>query len=156
MLISSLLRFSSHQHETGEMTMTTANRYQISTVHGESKSLFHVIDSHAADDDQPAIVATYHDKTSAERDTTNRKLPGDQLDQSGQYPIIDLSRPIRSERVRAGFQPHWRTIFVYLCGTCHNEVRVFANSFRGSRPEPGRGAISCPHCDFKRQYPDNK
>jgi len=57
--------------------------------------------------------------------------------------IIDLSRPIRSERVRAGFQPHWRTVFVYRCGGCGNEHRIYANSFRGKREVPGVGRVRC-------------
>lgn len=56
---------------------------------------------------------------------------------------INLGRPLRSERVRAGFQPHWRTVYVYRCPTCGAERRVFASAFRGSRPEPGTGAILC-------------
>lgn len=59
---------------------------------------------------------------------------------------IDLSRPIRSERVRAGFQPHWRTVYVYRCSLCGKETRVFAGAFRGTTPVPAVGAIACPHC----------
>lgn len=59
--------------------------------------------------------------------------------------VIDLRFPIRSERVRAGFQPHWRTVFVYRC-SCGKETRVFASAFRGSTPEPGIGGIYCAHC----------
>lgn len=55
---------------------------------------------------------------------------------------IDLSRPVGSERVR-DFQPPWRTVYIYKCA-CGRTVRVRANSFRGSRPEPGTGAILCP------------
>lgn len=56
---------------------------------------------------------------------------------------IGLRAPVRSERVRAGFQPHWRTVFIYRCSCCDSERRVFANSFIGSRPVPGTGAIVC-------------
>lgn len=59
---------------------------------------------------------------------------------------IDLSRPIGSKRVRAGFQPHWRTVYIYECDHGHT-IRVFAGSFRGKRAEPGVGAISCPQCE---------
>ena len=55
---------------------------------------------------------------------------------------VTLSAPIRSERVR-GFQPPWRTVYVYQCATCKSERRVYANSFRGTRPQPGVGAIVC-------------
>jgi hypothetical protein len=55
---------------------------------------------------------------------------------------IDLSVPSRSERVR-GFQPPWRTVFVYTCRTCKAEHKVRANSFRGKTPVPGVGAIIC-------------
>lgn len=65
---------------------------------------------------------------------------------------IDLRSPVRSERVRAGFQPHWRTVFIYTCAQGHN-VRVFANSFRGQTPVPSVGAITCPQCEFKEKYP---
>lgn len=58
--------------------------------------------------------------------------------------ILDLSRPIRSERVR-DFQPPWRTVYIYRCPNCGQETRVRAGSFRGTRPEPSRGAITCPH-----------
>jgi hypothetical protein len=59
---------------------------------------------------------------------------------------IDLQRPIKSERVRS-FQPPWRTVHVYKCDGCKNEVRVNANSFVGKHAVPGRGAIACPHCE---------
>lgn len=59
--------------------------------------------------------------------------------------MIDLQRPIKTERVRS-FQPPWRTVFVYECPDCKGLVRVRANSFRGKRPVPGVGAIYCPHC----------
>jgi hypothetical protein len=61
-----------------------------------------------------------------------------------QSTTIDLSRPVRSERVR-GFQPPWRTVYVYRCAQGH-EVRVRAGSFRGTRAEPGVGGIRCPRC----------
>jgi hypothetical protein len=57
---------------------------------------------------------------------------------------IDLSKPTRTERVR-GFQPPWRTVFVYHCQHGH-EVRVRASSFRGKTPVPSTGAITCPVC----------
>lgn len=57
---------------------------------------------------------------------------------------IDLSRPIRSERVR-DFQPPWRTVYFYKCPGCGYEWRVRANSFRGRNPEPSHGAIVCGH-----------
>jgi hypothetical protein len=56
---------------------------------------------------------------------------------------IDLSTPRRSERVRAGFQPHWRTVYVYKCSECGAFRRVYANAYRGPHPEPGTGAIVC-------------
>jgi len=56
--------------------------------------------------------------------------------------VVDMSRPIRSERVR-DFQPPWRTVYVYRCSGCGAERRVRASSFRGSRPEPSTGAIVC-------------
>ena len=59
--------------------------------------------------------------------------------------IINLSSPVRSERVR-DFQPPWRTVFVYKCKTCGKETRVRANSYRGKTAVPGVGAIACPHC----------
>lgn len=57
---------------------------------------------------------------------------------------LNLSTPIRSERVR-GFQPPWRTVYVYRCSACRQETRVGANAYRGRTPEPGVGAITCPH-----------
>ena len=60
---------------------------------------------------------------------------------------IKLNNPKRSERVRAGFQPHWRTMFIYECPQCKKETRVFANAFLGKSPVPGIGAIVCPHCE---------
>lgn len=56
--------------------------------------------------------------------------------------VIDLNRPTCSERVR-DFQPPWRTVFVYRCASCGGEHRVYANSFRGSRPTPGIGGFVC-------------
>jgi len=64
--------------------------------------------------------------------------------------VIDLSRPVKSEKVRAGFQPHWRTVFVYKCEHGHT-VRVFANSFRGKTPVPGVGGIKCLQCEQVEQ-----
>jgi len=58
--------------------------------------------------------------------------------------MIDLAKPIRSERVR-DFQPPWRTVFIYGC-TCGKETRVRANAYQGKRPVPGVGGIRCPHC----------
>ena len=55
---------------------------------------------------------------------------------------INLRTPIRSERVR-GFQPPWRTVYVYRCASCGAERRVRARSFRGTNPEPSVGAIRC-------------
>lgn len=59
---------------------------------------------------------------------------------------IILSHPIRTERVR-GFQPPWRTVYVYRCASCKGETRVRASAFRGRHSEPGVGAIACPHCN---------
>ena len=56
--------------------------------------------------------------------------------------MINLSTPIRSERVR-GFQPPWRTVYVYVCATCGAETRVYAAAFIGKRPVPGVGGIFC-------------
>lgn len=67
---------------------------------------------------------------------------------------INLSTPIRSERVR-GFQPPWRTVFVYQCSQGHT-VRVYANSFRGRTPVPSVGAITCSQCEFHAKYPGNQ
>jgi len=58
--------------------------------------------------------------------------------------LINLAAPVRRERVR-GFQPPWRTVFVYVCQAGH-EVRVRASAFRGTVAEPSRGAIACPQC----------
>lgn len=54
---------------------------------------------------------------------------------------INLRTPTHSERVR-GFQPPWRTVYVYRCA-CGAEHRMRANSYRGSRPEPSVGGIRC-------------
>jgi len=66
--------------------------------------------------------------------------------------LINLQGPARQVKVRAGFQPHWRTQFIYTCGAGH-EVKVFANSFRGPHPVRGVGAIECPQCEFAAKYP---
>jgi hypothetical protein len=60
--------------------------------------------------------------------------------------LIHLGRPIRTERVR-GFQPPWRTVYVYKCSKGHT-IRFRANRFRGTTPEPGGGAVTCPQCDL--------
>ncbi len=62
--------------------------------------------------------------------------------------ILNLSTPVRSERVR-GFQPPWRTVYVYACPVCGKETRVSAGSFRGRTPVPAIGGIACPHCNGK-------
>jgi hypothetical protein len=64
--------------------------------------------------------------------------------------LIQLGRPIGSCRKLVGFG-QWRTVFKYRCPNGH-EVGVFANSFRGTRPEPGVGAITCPQCEFHAKY----
>ena len=64
---------------------------------------------------------------------------------------INLSTPSSSVRER-GFQPPWHTIFIYRCKAANHEVRVRANSFSGSRPVPGVGAIMCPQCQFDAKY----
>lgn len=56
--------------------------------------------------------------------------------------VIDLSQPTRSARVR-GFQPPWRTVYVYVCPACGHQHRLRASSFRGRHPESGRGGIRC-------------
>ena len=56
--------------------------------------------------------------------------------------IIDLRRPIRSEK-RRGFQPPWYTVYVYQCPTCGAKHFMRANAFRGKRPEPAVGGIIC-------------
>ena len=56
---------------------------------------------------------------------------------------INLQAPSRSERIRAGFQPHWRTVFIYECQNCKRETRIYANAFFGKTPVTGIGAIRC-------------
>lgn len=60
--------------------------------------------------------------------------------------LLNLMTPVRRERVR-GFQPPWRTVFVYRCAGCGNETRVRAGAFRGAVAVPAVGAIRCPRCD---------
>ena len=62
--------------------------------------------------------------------------------------MMDLRLPIRSEKVRYGCHPHWRTVFVYRCHICGNETRVFANSFTGENPTPEVGGVYC-NCELK-------
>lgn len=62
--------------------------------------------------------------------------------------IVNLRTPVRRERIR-GFQPPWRTVFVYRCPSAH-EIRVNAGAFRGARAEPAIGAITCPQCERHR------
>ena len=56
--------------------------------------------------------------------------------------LINLSAPVRTEKVR-GYQPPWRTVYVYVCPQCGGETKVRANSFIGKNPQPSRGAIVC-------------
>ncbi len=60
--------------------------------------------------------------------------------------MLNLQNPIRTEK-RRGFQPPWYTVYIYRCKGCGKETTVRANSFRGPNPEPGVGAIRCPHCE---------
>jgi RNase P subunit RPR2 len=55
---------------------------------------------------------------------------------------VNLSTPVRSERVRVPFQKS-RTVWIYRCPACGHERRVFASSFRGQTPTPSVGAIRC-------------
>ena len=64
---------------------------------------------------------------------------------TGGTMMIDLSRPIRSERIRAGFQPHWRTVFIYRCLSCGAERRILDN---GDGRIPTIGGIRC-ECEGK-------
>lgn len=59
--------------------------------------------------------------------------------------LIDLARPVSKEKVRYGFQPHWRTVFIYRCPQCGKETRVYASKYRGKTPVPETGAIKCTH-----------
>lgn len=56
--------------------------------------------------------------------------------------VLNLNTPSGSERVR-GFQPPWRTVYIYRCGTCGNVIRMRASSFYGTRPTPSIGGIAC-------------
>ena len=56
--------------------------------------------------------------------------------------IIDLATPTGSERVR-GFQPPYRTVYIYRCPRCGSVRKVRAGSFRGTTPEPDVGGIVC-------------
>jgi hypothetical protein len=56
---------------------------------------------------------------------------------------IDLRYPRSRDRVRAGFQPHWRTVFVYVCPGCGAACRVYASSFSGTHATPAVGGIRC-------------
>lgn len=58
---------------------------------------------------------------------------------------INLRCPTGSKKERTGWG-EWGTVFLYKCSEGH-EVRVRASSFRGTTPEPGVGAISCPQCE---------
>lgn len=60
--------------------------------------------------------------------------------------LIDLSKPLRSEKVR-GFQPPWRTVFIYACPICKTELRMCASRFMGGVPVPELGTVRCerPH-----------
>lgn len=65
--------------------------------------------------------------------------------------MIDLRRPVRSERVR-GFQPPRRTVYVYVCPVTGRELRMRAGSFSGGRPVPGVGAVMCACCPVPVEY----
>jgi hypothetical protein len=76
-------------------------RFKVTTVHGESGSLFHVVDTAAPQDDQPAIVSTFTIKQEAEyvRDDTNKQ---DRIAKQRLQPVrfwsggmLRESRPIR-------------------------------------------------------------
>jgi hypothetical protein len=56
--------------------------------------------------------------------------------------IIDARSPVRSERVR-GFQPPWRTVYVYRCQSCGSEHRLRASAFSGPNPTPSVGGFVC-------------
>ena len=58
--------------------------------------------------------------------------------------MINLATPIRKEHVR-----EWRirTVFVYQCSECKEEVRVRASAFRSGIAIPASGTIACPLCD---------
>ncbi len=60
---------------------------------------------------------------------------------------IDLRTPISQKKQRSGWG-QWRTVFKYRCGNGH-EVGVYANSFIGPNPEPSKGAIMCPKCEWE-------
>ena len=67
--------------------------------------------------------------------------------------IIDLQRPIGSER-RRGFQPPYYRVYRYECPKCHARKVVRANSFIGRTAQPGVGAIRCdgPIPNFASTY----
>lgn len=57
--------------------------------------------------------------------------------------VIDLRKPVKGEYEGTGFGRVF--IWTYKCQNGHY-VRVRANAFRGSEPEPGVGGIECPQC----------
>ena len=57
--------------------------------------------------------------------------------------MIDLSKPIRSKKIRVGFQPHWRTVFIYKCEKCGREMRIFASRGVGKHATPEIGGTYC-------------
>jgi hypothetical protein len=43
------------------------DQFKIITWHGESRSLFYVVDAWASTDEQPYVVRTFHDRADAAR-----------------------------------------------------------------------------------------
>jgi hypothetical protein len=85
------------------------------------------------------MMTTRASQATTEREHYRAETPAGRLC----LATIDLRRPIYRERVRAGFQPHWRTVFGYRCPDCGGEHRMFASSFRGRTAEPSVGGIRC-------------
>lgn len=54
---------------------------------------------------------------------------------------IDLQAPVSGAWEGRGFGR--RHVYRYRCPSCGAERRFIASSFRGKRPEPTRGAVTC-------------
>lgn len=85
-----------------------AARYRVSTFHGETRTLFHVVDAHAPESEQPCVLMTFHDKDAAQRRadlwSANDADYREWLKRPSPSPALGLpkSLPARAQDVKEG------------------------------------------------------
>lgn len=118
-----------------------APRFTVTPWHGEGKSVFHVIDTHAPDGQQPAaFVAAYtNDRAAANADAKKRN------DQTAQPDLAELARALRAivKELNGPMRGYWTE------STDNNEQaarEALAAYDRAQQPKPKGAPGRCKAC----------